>query len=315
MTTKRIQPSMDQSGELTPLDATRLSTSDVPTRVRIAPWGRVESASGAFIVDEESARLVTESFDAQGTDLPIDYEHQTLGGAYASPTGQAPAAGWIKRIEAEPGVGLFAHVEWTAPALEQLAAKQYRYLSPVALIRKTDRKLVGLHSVALTNKPAIVGAMPIVNRKVSDVDTPLTSSLRSLRERLSLDSESDVETILVAASRRFEDLEKRQARGEAEARVSEAILAGKLTEAQREVAMLLALRDSDLFDQWLRAAPVVVPLGRTVPPGGTSVSGSRHALEARARSEFRAHSTLAALTSEEAYVADAVRAHVAETGI
>ena len=137
----------------------------------IAPWGQVESANGRFVVDAESARLVLEAFDAQGIDVPIDYEHQSLGGVYASPTGQAPAAGWIRALKAadpteadEAGAGLFAAVEWTDAAREKLTAREYRYLSPVVLVRKSDRRVVALHSAALTNKPAIVGMKPIVNR-------------------------------------------------------------------------------------------------------------------------------------------------------
>ncbi|MFV1979492.1 MAG: phage protease, partial [Myxococcota bacterium] len=87
------------------------------------------------------AELAKAAFADHATDTPIDYEHQTLGGSYASPNGQAPAAGWIKAIEAEPGVGLIASIEWTEQAKQMLAAKEYRYLSPVALIRKRDRKL------------------------------------------------------------------------------------------------------------------------------------------------------------------------------
>jgi len=142
--------------------------SGVPSEVLIAPWGRVESANGTFVVDDESGRLVVAAFERQGCDLPIDYEHQTLGGSYASPTGQAPAAGWIKRLEVRPGVGLVAHVQWTDPAREQLGARQYRYLSPVAIVRRSDRKLIELHSAALTNKPAIAGMQPLVNRRRND---------------------------------------------------------------------------------------------------------------------------------------------------
>jgi phage I-like protein len=57
-------------------------------------------------------------------------------------------------------VGLLAEIEWTDQAKQRLADKEYRYLSPVAIIRKTDRKLVAIHSAALTNKPAIVGMQP-----------------------------------------------------------------------------------------------------------------------------------------------------------
>ena len=91
---KQTVQTVDADRELAPLNATRLADSGVPTRVRIAPWGRVESTSGMFVVDEESARLVLEAFEEHGTDLPIDYEHQTLGGQFASPSGPAPAAGW-----------------------------------------------------------------------------------------------------------------------------------------------------------------------------------------------------------------------------
>ncbi|MEE9296417.1 MAG: phage protease [Phycisphaerae bacterium] len=299
---KQSTQQADEQHELTPLDAAHVAAPEVPTRVRIAPWGEVKSTQGSFIVDEESARLVVEAFEEHGADLPIDYEHQTLGGPYSSPTGQAPAAGWIKRLESEPGEGIFAHVEWTAPALEQVAAKQYRYLSPVALVRKSDRKLVGLHSVALTNKPAIVGMDPIVNK-----DAPIGDVVRALRERLELEPECDVDVVLVAASRRLDAFERDRTRRDVEGRVAAAVRGGRITEAQRDYATRLALSNRELFDEWLRTAPAVVPLGRTVPPAGTEAAGSAHGIAAGARSEYRAHPELAALTSEEAFVNDALR--------
>ena len=304
---ERTEQSTRTDGELTPLDSTHLATSRVPTRVRIAPWGEVDSTSGRFVVDEESAQLVVEAFQQHETDLPIDYEHQTLGGAYASPTGQAPAAGWIKRIEVVPNDGIYADVEWTAPALRQLADKQYRYLSPVALVRKSDRKLIGLHSVALTNKPAIAGMEPLVNR--DDGET----ALQSLRDHLQLEADSDVDTILVAADRRFDALHRDRELREAEEQVRVAVRSGKVTSAQREFAVRLALRDSELFDEWIRTTPVVVPLGRTTAPNTTVAAASQHGLTANARLEFRSNPALADLTSEEAFVADTLRQQGART--
>lgn len=304
---KQMKQPIREDRELTPLDSTHLATSRVPTRVRIAPWGEVDSTSGRFIVDEESAKLVVEAFQRHETDLPIDYEHQTLGGVYASPTGQAPAAGWIKRIEVVPNDGIYAEVEWTAPALQQLAAKQYRYLSPVALVRKSDRKLIGIHSVALTNKPAIVGMDPLVNR--ADVQADAETALQSLRDHLKLNADSDVDTVLVAADRRFDALHRDHELREAEEQVRVAVRSGKVTPAQREFAVRLALRDSELFDEWVRTTPVVVPLGRTTPPETTLAVASQHGLTAKARLEFRANPALADLTSEEAFVADTLRQH------
>lgn len=142
-------------------------------RVLIAPWGNVQSSSGDFVLDGEAGRMVVEAFAEHGTDVPVDYEHQSLGGTYSSPTGQAPAAGWIKAlrlVEPDDGglePGLYADVEWTQAAQAKLAAREYRYLSPVVIVRKRDRRVVALHSAALTNKPAIVGMRPIVNKQES----------------------------------------------------------------------------------------------------------------------------------------------------
>ena len=301
---KQEQTTTDDRHELRALEAAPVAAERVPTRVRIAPWGEVHSTRGSFIVDEESAALVEEAFSRHAADLPIDYEHQTLGGSYSSPNGQAPAAGWIKRIESKPGEGVFAHVEWTEPALEQLAAKQYRYLSPVALVRKSDRKLVGLHSVALTNKPAIVGMEPIVNR-----DVPVGETVRALRAQLGLESDCDVDQVLVAASRRLEKVERESTRAEIERRVDDAVRCGRISEAQRDYAIRLALSNGELFDEWLRTAPPVVPMGRTTPPDSTAGFGSLHAIAASARAEYRAHPQLASLTSERAFVDDALRLH------
>jgi len=169
-------------GEQLVFHSSSLEGVDVTSRVLVAPWGEVTSTNGSFVVDEVSARAVVEAFRAHGTDLPIDYEHQTLGGDYASPTGQALAAGWIRSLhiviptsaqsdsfeaaeENDLVPGLYAEVDWTESAQQKLSAKEYRYLSPVVIVRKRDRRMVALHSAALTNKPAIVGMKPIVNRE------------------------------------------------------------------------------------------------------------------------------------------------------
>ena len=229
--------------EQTPLRSAFVASEQIPGRVLLSPWGRIETTNGGFVVDEESATLVRRAFDQHGTDLPIDYEHQTLGGAYASPNGQAPAAGWIKAIEAEPGVGLFARIEWTDPAREQLSAKQYRYLSPVAIVRKADRKLVAIHSAALTNKPAIVGMEPIVNRAGDDITLDYDSPLDHLRAELELAQGCPTEEVLVAASRRLVELEQRATDQHMRERIDVALRSGRLVDAQRAWAERLILRD------------------------------------------------------------------------
>lgn len=272
-----------------------------PQEVLVAPWGEVKSASGDFVVDEEAGRLVVAAFAAHGTDLPIDYEHQTLGGSFAAPDGKAPAAGWIKRLEARPGVGLIAHIEWTPPARELLRTRQYRYLSPVAMVRREDRRMAALHSVALTNKPAIVGMTPIISAAGGG------EAVAALRLRLALPAEAGADEVLVAASARLAEVEREGRERRAAERVGDALRSGRLTDAQRGWAETLVLRDERLFDEWLATAPVVVPCGATAPPAGEGGPARQRGLEAAARAEFRGSPLLAALTSEEAYVAAARR--------
>jgi phage I-like protein len=304
-TTQQI--SKEEGREATALRSAALAGEAVPQRVLLAPWGQVESTNGSFVVDEESANLTLRAFDEHGTDLPIDYEHQTLGGTYSSPNGQAPAAGWVKRLLAEPGVGLVAEIEWTDQAKKMLAAKEYRYLSPVAIIRKTDRKLVAIHSAALTNKPAIVGMRPIVNRAGTQSDEDRAEPLSVLRDELDLPVDAAPEEVLLAASQRLADLERDARQSQVEQRVQEAMRAGKLVEAQRAWAEALVACEEELFDEWFRTAPVIVQRGALVPPYGTNASQqSERATAAQARAEFRANPMLTRLTSEEAYVADAL---------
>jgi len=303
----RSSPAGDEP-EIKTLRSAPLKGATNETSILLTPWGRVDSTNGSFVVDEESVSLVAEALAGHGTDLPIDYEHQTLGGTFASPTGQAPAAGWIKRIVGQSGVGLLADIEWTEQAAEMLQAKQYRYLSPVALIRKSDRKLIAIHSAALTNKPAIVGMAPIVNSESSIDPEDEVDELTVLRTELSLPADADVEEVLLVAGRRIAELNQSARARYVQQRVREAVDAGKLVEAQRAWAEALVAREEDLFDEWLKTAPIVVAPGKSAPPSGaTLMARRRRTAERIARNEYRQSPMLARLTSEHAYIANATR--------
>ncbi len=304
------------------LEALVLEAGELPTRVLIAPWGEVNSAVGSFVVDAEGAAAVIASFVEHGTDIPIDYEHQTLGGAYASPNGQAPAAGWIKSLRAvtpeeavideeRPAAGLWADVEWTPLAAEQLRGRQYRYLSPVALVRRDDRRITGLHSAALTNKPAIIGMRPVINSTaiVNEHEGDFDVHMQPLREALGMDAAAPDDMVIVAAASRIAALETAAGLEAARQRIARATAAGKLAATQHDWAMALALRDPAEFDAWERTAPCVVPLGRlSTTARGSSQANSESSTAAVARAEWRANrALLEPLCSEEAFVADAVR--------
>lgn len=130
--------------------------TEAPEYIRVLPLGYISSEKGDFLVDGESFRMMKDHMEHRAIDIVIDYEHQTLKDV------QAPAGGWIKELVLKSD-GIFAKVEWTKKAKEYLQNKEYRYLSPVVMVRTKDHKASQLHSVALTNTPAINGMMPIVN--------------------------------------------------------------------------------------------------------------------------------------------------------
>lgn len=165
-----------------------------PEIISVLPYGHVVSQKGEFDVDEESLAAMKEQIAQRGVDLVVDYEHQTLTGE------RAPAAGWVKELFAEDG-HIKARVEWTIPAKQYLENKEYRYLSPVITVRKTDNKAMGLHSLALTNTPAIAGMTPIVNSSTfQGGETTMNELIKKLAAALGLGEDADEEQILAALS-------------------------------------------------------------------------------------------------------------------
>lgn len=138
------------------LKSKEMEVGGAPEIISVLPLGHVKSAKGEFDVDGESFSAMKAQIAQRGVDLVVDYEHQTLTGE------QAPAAGWVKELFLDDGQ-IKARVEWTDRAKAYLENREYRYLSPVITVRKADGKAMGLHSIALTNTPAIEHMEAIVN--------------------------------------------------------------------------------------------------------------------------------------------------------
>lgn len=132
---------------------TALSAGDDAQRVmiKLVPLGVTKANDGRVIeLDTKGVAAAIAMFKAHGTPLPIDYEHETLGGH------KALAAGFIHQLVDRGSDGLFGEVEWNAEARQEIKGGQYRYLSPVVLHPSDgDRRVVGIHSAGLTNKPAL----------------------------------------------------------------------------------------------------------------------------------------------------------------
>jgi len=144
--------------------AIEIEGKTAPTRIRIIPDGDFDAVDGrpgnikgvkakAWHMDATLAQAAIARFKQRGIDLPIDYEHQTIK---AADNGKpAPAAGWITGLEYQPGTGLLALVRWTYTAAAHLTAGEYRYLSPVFFFDPDTGAVQTLHSLALTNTPAL----------------------------------------------------------------------------------------------------------------------------------------------------------------
>ncbi len=137
---------------------------DAPEVFDILPLGLVHTTKGDFTVDAESYRLLKQQMDSRGLDIVVDYEHQTLSGK------EAPAAGWIKELILTDH-SIAARVEWTANAAQRIRNREYRYCSPVVVAPGPINRACLLHSVALTNTPAIDGQFPIVNKFEMEEET------------------------------------------------------------------------------------------------------------------------------------------------
>lgn len=138
------------------------ATNVPPRRVKLLPVGRVDmrDGRGPFMVRDQAhaARIVAATRAWLGSaDMMFDYDHQSVFAAGEGKGGTAIAAGWAKgdKLSAEPD-GIYANdVEWTTAARQKLAAREYRYLSPLFLAAKGSGDVMQLKNAALVNMGAI----------------------------------------------------------------------------------------------------------------------------------------------------------------
>jgi phage I-like protein len=267
-----------------------------PVEITI-PFGRLEytkgDARGAVVVDDAFADAVIADFDRRGKEIVIDYEHATLSGD------PAPAAGWIDSVT-KGAAGIVCRVKsWTDKAGAFLAAREYRYFSPV--IYRPEGK-PGLHSFALTNHPALHGLPPLVavDSQTHEKETPrMELEIQELAKRLEVaplalaDGNPDVKGTLAGIMSKVEEMmqalynlrafltlhdapsldgvtakiksaAEAVALHDAEKAVAQAFADGKLVEAQRGWALGFAKTTPQAFADFAATAPRVAPAA--VPP-------------------------------------------------
>lgn len=120
-----------------------------------AGWGKLVTGE-TFLVDRQAYELILANIESRKNEVVIDYEHASVMDRKPN-----PASGWIKELIWEEGTGIRARVEWTEQAAAFIAKKEYRYFSPVFFVR-SDGRVCGLDSVALTNRPRTYNLTPIL---------------------------------------------------------------------------------------------------------------------------------------------------------
>lgn len=289
-------------------------------RIRLIPMGRFgrrDSAQAYELTDLAHAeRVVVESRAlAAGVDPVFDYDHQTEYGPRPGVGGTAIAAGWVKGLAAEPD-GIWADVEWTPAAAERLAAREYRYVSPV-FKHDARGRVTALLRAALTNNPAVGQLAAVASADALVLDSPTdkgpSMSLTAIASALGLgDTASEAQCLdaitalkgakdgLIAVAQaaglqadagldqvvaavgavktggdqvavlaaELNTLKAERARERAEAKVEEAVAAGKITPSARDQFIALCAANEAQFDAIVAAMPAILkpgpkPVGRS----------------------------------------------------
>lgn len=150
------------------LSRVRLSDADQPSRIPLATIGTFYKGKQKFSITKADVARMSENFAKRGTgDVVLDYEHASEEPEVAQ-GGPVPAAGWITSIDSEPDANgvVWGSVQFTEKARAMVAAKEYKYISPVIDWGVRDRRTgdvqgATLTSAALTNRP-VLDHMPAI---------------------------------------------------------------------------------------------------------------------------------------------------------
>lgn len=135
-----------------------------------------------------AAAVITESRKIAGTrQMPIDYDHAI---DLAAPQGgPAPAAGWVKGLQSRND-GIWGLAEWTPRAAEQLAQREYRYISPV-FHHAADGTVNAIARASLTNNPNLDQLTALASMETKTMD-----AIAAICKALGLPENASTEEIL-----------------------------------------------------------------------------------------------------------------------
>lgn len=152
------------------------AAGEVPEWIELIPAaghdGMVTGRDGrTWLWDADAHRAVLEAFRERALEVAVDWEHATQRRAVDG--GEAPAAGWIDMLEIRDGA-LWGRAVWTPRARDQIANREYRFLSPVFDYVRDTLRIVRLATVGLVNTPNL--HLQALNSETSQEDTMTRSA-------------------------------------------------------------------------------------------------------------------------------------------
>lgn len=225
------------AASVVPLD---LVEGKVPEWVTLMPAGKFTALGhGDFLNAQPDAVVAASRARAGSTDMPIDYDHAL---EHVEKTGgKAIASGWIKELKIDSGA-IKGRIEWTKPAAEHIANREYRYISPVFHADKAGNVLF-IARAGLTNKPAITQLPAIAAASVNVEDIMEKTTFNQLLAALALSADSTAEQAIAACQGIM-------------AKLNQVVTAagGNLTAAAAADALVAAIRSKPDAGQWIAAA-------------------------------------------------------------
>ncbi|RUU11407.1 hypothetical protein EOD08_32045, partial [Mesorhizobium sp. M6A.T.Ca.TU.002.02.2.1] len=190
------------SAALASTHSTALTAADADGKwLQLTPAGKFSgrNGQGPWVTGDKASmeQIVANTRQYAGsTDLAIDYDHQTVFGAVPGVGGKAPAAGWIKELQARDD-GIWGRVEWTAAASTAIKAGEYRYLSPVFFHEKTTGRVLAIRMAGLTNTPNL-DLVAVAASALFPLDNPTGDSMDKILTALGLAKGTTEDGIIAA---------------------------------------------------------------------------------------------------------------------
>ena len=171
--------------------------------IHICPMGVVRTRDGRGpyrLADANAVIKASQEYSGRAKML-VDYDHQSF--TKHKTGGTAAAAGWIVGMAAHKD-GIWALVEWTEKTAAHIAAREFRYLSPV-INHLPDGTITMIVSVALTNTPNLHEMTALshkenlaMDNKPENAADAAEGAMLNIRQLLKLPPDADAKAVIDA---------------------------------------------------------------------------------------------------------------------